>query len=226
MIVQEPPYDLVALFSDLEMQKLFEALIERGQAQGRDCTRPFRWRSLRDPRRDTVWRQPEASLLPFLRTDCRFLILWDHHGSGREELEPSRAEERVAERLESAGVIRDRILAVAFDPELECLFRRIWPRIKELIAAERGGAVPENAEVLAEAHRSHPDLRIAQPFEDVLSSNPKELFEALVRLMRLRRTAPLYEKIGAQVSLQGVKREEAALRIAKAISAWLPPESL
>lgn len=45
MIVREPPYDLVALFSDSEMQKLFEALIERGQA-ARDCTRPFRWRSI------------------------------------------------------------------------------------------------------------------------------------------------------------------------------------
>lgn len=226
MIVQEPPYDLVALFSDLEMQKLFEALLERGQTQGRDCTRPFRWRSLRDPRRDTVWSQPEASLLPFLRTDCRFLILWDHHGSGHERLDPSEAEERVAQRLESVGVTRNRILAVAFDPELECLFRRIWPRVKEVITAERGGAVPEDVEVLAEAYRSHPELRSTERFEDVLSSNPKELFEALVRLIRLRRTAPLYEKIGAQVSLQAMKREETALRIAKAVSIWLPPESV
>jgi hypothetical protein len=28
MIASEPPYDLVALFSDLEMQKLFEVLLD------------------------------------------------------------------------------------------------------------------------------------------------------------------------------------------------------
>lgn len=225
MIVQEPPYDLVALFSDLEMQKLFEALIERGQTQGRDCTRPFRWRSLRDPRRDTVWRQPEGPLAPFLRMSCRFLILWDRQGAGREDVGPSELEEQAVNRLENAGIPRDRILAVALDPELECLFRRVWPRVKELIAAERGAVAPGDLEILAEAQRSHFQLRAFEQFDDVLSSHPKEIFEALVRLVRLRRAAPLYQKIGAQVSLQALKREETALRIAQAISAWLPPEA-
>jgi hypothetical protein len=84
MIVRDPPYDLVALFSDLDMQKLFEELVERGQEPGRRCARRFRWRSLRDPRRDTVWSQPERVLLPFIGTGCSFLIAWDHSGSGRE----------------------------------------------------------------------------------------------------------------------------------------------
>ena len=78
MIVRDPPYDLVALFSDLDMQKLFEELVERGQEPGRRCARRFRWRSLRDPRRDTVWSQPERVLLPFIGTGCSFLIAWDH----------------------------------------------------------------------------------------------------------------------------------------------------
>lgn len=225
MIVQEPPYDLVALFSDLEMQKLFEALIERGQVQGRDCTRPFRWRSLRDPRRDTVWRQPEGPLSPFLRMHCRFLILWDRQGSGREDVGPSELEEQAVNRLENAGIPRDRILAVALDPELECLFRKVWPRVKELIVAERGGVIPGDPEILVEAQRSHSQLRSYERFEDVLSYHPKEIFEALVRLVRLRRAAPLYQKIGAQVSLQALKREETALRIAQAISTWLPSET-
>lgn len=224
MIVQEPPYDLVALFSDLEMQKLFEPLIERGQSQGRDCTRPFRWRSLRDPRRDTVWSQPERPLAPFLRMDCRFLILWDHQGSGGEGAPPTELEERVSDRLESAGVPRDRVLAVALDPELEGLFRNVWPRVKDLIGAERGLGSPDDARILQEARKIHPRLGVPDDLETALVLNPKELFEGLVRLVNLRRAAPLYEKIGSQISLRALKREPAALRIAAAISGWLPPE--
>jgi len=77
MIVQEPPYDLVALFADLDMQKLSEALIERGQEPRRRCVREIRWRSQRDPRRDTVWREPDRALAPFLGMDALFLPAWD-----------------------------------------------------------------------------------------------------------------------------------------------------
>jgi hypothetical protein len=206
------------------MQKLFESLIERGQDQGRGCTRPFRWRSLRDPMRDTVWSQPERPLAPFLRMDCRFLILWDHHGSGGERVQPSDVEERVSEQLERAGVPRERVLAVALNPELEGLFRSVWPRVKELIGAERSLESPDDAKILREAQKIHPRLGLPDDLETALARNPKELFEGLVRLVNLRRAATLYAKIGSQISLRALKREPAALRIASAISGWLPPE--
>ncbi len=222
MIVQEPPYDLVALFSDLEMQKLFERLIERGQT-GRDCTRSFRWRSLRDPRRDTVWREPERPLAPFLRTDCRFLVVWDHQGSGYEKRPHEEVEGRALKRLADAGVSEARILTVALDPELEVSFGQAWPKIKRVVAEPRGIPAPDDAAIVAEAMRSAPRLRIPNDLEAALARHPKELFEALVRLVRLRRSPDLYVRIGEQVSLQALKREAALLRISKTISAWFPP---
>lgn len=223
MIVVEPPYDLVALFSDLEMQKLFEVLLERGQIARRSCARSFRWRSLRDPRRDTVWTQPERPLAPFLRLDCRFLIVWDHQGSGTEDESPRQVEGRVVARLESAGIEAERVLAVALDPELECLFRSVWPKVKSTIAQERKVAPPEDSLILAEAQRSLPKLPWSDEFEEALDENPKEIFEALIRLVKLRRAAPLYAKVAEQVSLPLVKKESAAERIALRIASWFPP---
>ena len=222
MIVEEPPYDLIALFSDSEMKGLLEKLIERGQA-GRNCTRPFRWRSLRDPRRDTVWREPDRPLSLFLKMNCSFLIVWDHQGSGREDRDPADVEAEAVSNLVQAGVPRDRVLAVALDPEVEIAWRPVWSKVKQLVADERQIEPPSDARILAEAQRAKPRLRIPDDFETALGRFPKELFEALVRLLRLRRNPPLYGKLGRAVSLRAVKREAALARIADAISTWLPP---
>jgi hypothetical protein len=105
VIVEEPPYDLVVLSSDAEMKALLERLIERGQT-GRNCTRPFRWRCLRDPRRDTVWREPHRPLALFLEMDCSFLVVWDHQGSGRENRRPEDLESEAERCLTECGVRR------------------------------------------------------------------------------------------------------------------------
>jgi hypothetical protein len=156
--------------------------------------------------------------------------MWDRHGSGREDAGAYNLEEQVVARLEKLGVARDRVLAVALNPELECLFRKAWSRVKEIVVAERGCAVPGDAEILAEARRANPRLwpvgkgELEDELEEGLVAHPKELFEALVRLVRLRRTAPLYERIGAQVSLRALKKVDEALRVAKALSSWFPSE--
>jgi hypothetical protein len=224
VIVQEPPYDLVVLSSDAEMKSLLERLIERGQT-GRKCTRPFRWRCLRDPRRDTVWREPHRPLALFLDEDCSFLIVWDHQGSGRESRPPEDLETAAVKCLTARGVAAERVLAVAFDPELEISWRPAWARVKQIVAEERQAEPPEDARILAEARRAKPRLLIPDDFETALGQYPKELFEALVRLLRLRRSPSLYTKLGEGISLQALKREPALYRIANAIGTWLPPLS-
>lgn len=223
MIVQEPPYDLIVLSSDAEMKSLLERLIERGQT-GRSCTRPFRWRCLRDPRRDTVWREPHRPLALFLEMDCSFLVVWDHQGSGREPHRPEEVEAEAVRRLTEHGVSQERVLAVAFDPELEISWRPAWARVKQIVADERREEPPDDLAILAEAQRANPRLRIPDDFDMALGRCPKELFEALVRLLRLRRSPSLYTKLGDSVSLRALKREPALARIANAISNWLPPQ--
>jgi len=115
------------------------------------------------------------------------------------------------------------VLAVALDPELECLFRSVWPKVKSTIAQERRVVPPEDSLILAEAQRAVPKLSWSEEFAEALDENPKEIFEALVRLVKLRRAAPLYAKVAEQVSLPLVKKESAAERIALRISSWFPP---
>lgn len=220
MIVQAPPYDLVALFADLDMQKFFEMLIERGQQPARRCIRTIRWRSLRDPRRDTVWRKPDQVLAPFLRTEARFLIIWDHHGSGYENIAARTIEEQTVQRLAKAGLATDRILAVAVEPELEAFFCSVWPRVKKIISSERGVPPPGDDLVAQAARRSGLRERPPRGSEVALRDHPKEMFEGLLRCLRLRRAAPLYEKIGSEISLPGVKQDRTALRIAETMRHW------
>lgn len=224
MIVSEPPYDLVALFADLDMQQFFEGLIERGQVPRRGCAREFRWRSLRDPRRDTVWRQPERALAPFLKTGSRFLIVWDHQGSGIENKPAAEVERKVVERLTGLGVDRDRVMALALRPELECLLQPVWERVKEIVSGQRPQqAVPEDARILAEARRLTSEA-LPDDFKGALESYPKEVFEGLVKgIARLRRSAPLYGKIASEVSLPQLKGNPAAKEVAERISSWFPP---
>lgn len=222
MIVEEPPYDLIVLVADVEMEKLLRELIERGQT-GRDCTRSFRWRSLRDPRRDTVWREPDRPLTTFLKMDCRFLIAWDHQGSGFETRPRETVEDLAVKRLNEVGVQPDRVLAVAFDPELEISFRTAWSKIKRVVSEQRGISAPDDVAILAEARRLAPRLPIPGDFDAALARFPKELFESLVRLVRLRRSPDLYTRIGRRVSLRALKSEAALSRVATAISSWFPP---
>lgn len=226
MIVQEPPYDLVALFSDLDMEKLLEQLIERGQDR-RGCLRSLRWRSLRHPGRDQVWQAPQETLRPFVAPGTCFILAWDHAGSGGERETPERAESVAARRVvEGLGVTADRVLAVAFSPEVECLLKPIWTRVKEVVAQKRRVQTPDDSEILARlralprraVHRMEPD----ESFQDALARYPKEIFEALLLTLQLRRAPPLYAEIGRSVSLLMVKRESPAARIATFLRSWFP----
>jgi len=65
VIVEEPPYELLAVFADADAQAFVERLVERGQE--RQCLRPFRWRSRRDAMRDGLVARPVdvvSALLP------------------------------------------------------------------------------------------------------------------------------------------------------------------
>jgi len=222
MIVREPPYDMVGLFADLDMQNFFEALIERGQDHRRGCSRPIRWRSLRDPRRDTVWREPERVLGPFLDQQTRFLVVWDHQGSGAEKRDPEKVEARVEDRLKEQGVPAANVMALALVPELETLFRPVWDRIKKLVCRERGMLPPDDALILERAKRYDPGLSFPADPQQALDEQPKEMFGALVAIARLRRAAPLYRRIGERVSLRRLKNHAAAARLARHIASWFP----
>lgn len=197
MIVDTPPYDLVALLACADQLRLLEALVERGQQSG--CLRPFRWRLIRDPRRDQVCQVPEQLLEPFLGSgSCRFLIAWDHSGSGREGQAAEMVEREVRERLKRRGVPSEEVAALAFDPELEICFRPVWRRMVDVLAEVREKEAPDDAVILAALTRSG---HRAADLDDAFCRFPKELVEAVFEVLSLRRSPMLYATLGQKLSI-------------------------
>jgi hypothetical protein len=106
--------------------------------------------------------------------------------------------------------------------KLERLLVPIWQKVKVLMSEERAMDPPEDAAILIKAKEISKAVRSTSDFDDLLVRNPKEAFVALVQLVRLRRAAPLYEKIGAHTSLPTVKKDGTASRIASALGDWFP----
>ena len=219
MIVRDPPYDLVALFADLDAQRFFEQLIERGQQSG--CLRTFRWLSLRDPRRDTVWRSPQSALAPLHREGCRLFLSWDLAGSGAEDDGPYKTEEHARNELERSDIPPDDVLTACFEPELEKVLGVVWDRVKEVVASVRGQSPPDDARILAKA-RIGASSASTIGMQEALRRKPKEVFEGLVAAVQLRSKADLFETLGRSLSIPALKRDSSLFKVASQLSGWFP----
>ena len=114
----------------------------------------------------------------------------------------------------------ENVLAVGIQPELERLLVPVWPKVKVLLGAERAMEPPTDAAIFAKAREIARGVRGAEDFSQLLARHPKEAFEALVQLVRLKRAAPLYEQIGRHTSLPAVKKDETAARMAATLGGW------
>lgn len=194
----EPP-ELVILFADADAERFVTKLVERAVERG--CLRPLAWRAIRDPMHDArVANEPTAALAPFLRGEStRFIVICDHAGSGREDVESVEVEQDVVAALERSGVGRDRVFAIAFAPELEVVFEPVWERVLTELSKRR--AVPPSSE----------------PF---VRSAPKESFQRALAAHRLRSSAPLFAELGGVLSLTQLKSGGAIGRLAERLTAW------
>jgi hypothetical protein len=192
-------------------------LIERGQS--RNCLRPFRWRPIRDARRDTVAQAADAVLRPFLRYEgCRFTVLWDRKGSGVEGEHARATEENVINSLVRASFDRESVVAICLDPELEVALVPAWDRVVEVLAGRRGRSVPADADILA---KSKVDGQLS--LSESLRSHPKETLDATLGVLNLRHSPELFEDLGAQLSIVTLKECEALGRLASTLVRWFPP---
>ena len=221
MIVDDPPYELLALFADHDAQLLVERIIERGQ--DRCCLRPFRWRSIRDSRHDTLCHRPEAILRPLLSGATRVLILWDHQGSGLEGMTSVEAEAETTSRLAGCGVEADRILALAFDPEVEVSLMPVWDRVTAILSDRRLRPPPAPQVVRARFEKDWP-ARAGLAAERIPAEHPKEYFTSLIRVLNLRPSSVLFRDLGDRLSLPALKVAGSRLEaLAAGLQKWFPP---
>lgn len=241
MIVDAPPYELVMVFADADMQRFAERLVERGQE--RRCLRTFRWRILRDPHRDSMVAAPEGALEPlYCQGDMpRVILMWDHAGSGRELDSPVLVEDEVIGKLVSRGWSRERLAAIAVVPELEAVLEPVWEAVKGILAEKRGAPVPPDPEVLRQAswilRRRRSPTVLPEHFSDALRGHPKELLHGLVSLLNLRVSPEQFAYLGSRISIPDVKggcslpRHNAppcptsvAGRLSSVLQTWFPGE--
>lgn len=215
MLVESPPYDLVALFADKDAELLFERIIERGQERG--CIRDVRWRSLRDPRRDAaVARDPGRSLQPFIGRGSKLLVVWDHEGSGREREAPQQVVESAVQSLVRRGAPARDVLCVALVPELETVLMPAWDRLASVLVEGRG-PVPSDVAIAQRLGSSS-----VEALSEARRLRPKEAFQALVEAAGLRWSARLFERLGGALSIPGLKGAREMEQITTCLQAWFP----
>lgn len=187
------------LFADADAERFVCRLIERGQERG--CLRRLAWKAIREPMRDAkVVRAPTSALGPYIAEHtARFIVFWDHHGSGCEQEDPTAVEESVIDLLERAGIDRSRSLAIALVPELEAVLIPVWPRVLEELAKVRGQNAP----------KVHMD-----------ESDPKSSLSDALRRCQLRASPPVFADLAGVLSLRDLKNGAALGRLAQALVDW------
>lgn len=225
MIVREPPYDLIVLFADDDAKYFFERIIERGQTAR--CLRKLRWASVSDPMHDSLCRNPERELLPYVRlpnaASHRYLLLWDHQGSGCENIPIEETESVARQALVNCGVAADRILAVAMQPELEALLvGSTLEHCISILSIERQKTPPTPAQILDRVIRR---LRCRRPVPDPPNSlhsatmiYPKEVLEAIAAHLQIPYNSVLFHKyLGPKLPLGQLQQHTTFARL----TTWL-----
>lgn len=233
MIVRDSPYELVVVSADADVQKFIERLLERGQERG--CISPFRWRSERNALRDTLVSRPETAFKAFQPNPsggvvCRFILVWDYQGCGRESQSAEDVESEVTKRLVACGIDSSDLATICIQPEFEVVFspRRVWDKVRDELASKRNMLPPDDDAVIrcakAIQRKRARSVNIPDDLESAMQDCPKEILEGLLSYTNLRASPALFEELANGVSIPAVKQVPFANRIAQKLTEWFPPE--
>jgi hypothetical protein len=200
--------DLVVLAADRNIEYAVKGLLGRPKALG-IC--PVEWDVFVHPRRDSGCRREAHDFLRAQARGYRYaLVMFDHHGSGREQEPPDRLAASVEARLASNGW-KDRAAAIVLTPELEVW---VWTRS------------PHVDHCLGWADRQPPlrewlEMQGHWPTEAPKPPDPKAALEAALREVRRPRSSAVYLCLANTVELWG-HTEPAFVRFAHTLQRWFP----
>jgi hypothetical protein len=199
--VPDDIYDLVCLVADADSARFLDAVIRRGTE--RRCLAPIRWKVVNDPMKDSsVVRSADSKLRPFARAPLpRIVVLWDHHGSGREAENPADVESSVVALVARTGFPAKNILAIAAVPEFETILGPVWEKVTFHLAhpgSARGPAVPFD-----------PD-------------DPKRSLMQVARDANVRWGPRIFSALGERLSIPELKNSMIGRRFADRLEAWFP----
>lgn len=198
--------DLAVLAADNNMAAVLRSLLTRNQALG---IRPVGFDVFVHPRRDPGCVHEAHLFLAALSDMYAYsLVLFDHQGSGQEQLALAELAGQVTNRLEASGW-HNRSRTIVLAPELEVW---VW------------SPSPHVATCLGWESRT-PDLRSWLQSKGYWSASrakpadPKAAMEAVLREVRRPRSSAIYAQLANTISLRG-HNEPAFVALVQALHEW------
>jgi hypothetical protein len=211
-MISAPPLDLVVLLPGADEQEAIRVLLsERTQSLG---IRPIQYRLLKHPQRDPGCFRGAPEILRGYLQECRYaLVLFDHEGSGQEQLRSDQLADDLLRRLESAGW-RDRAAVLVIVPEFEVW---VWSDSPEVDVA------------LSWQDRNPPLRRWLQEkglwlANDPKPTDPKRAVEESLKAVYRPRSSSVYAAAAQRVSLHRCT-DRSFLRLKQTLQAWFGPSS-
>lgn len=204
--------DLLVYVADADAQAFMRAVLNRPQALG---IRSVSFDIERHPLRDGGMVQSGAELARMQKGKYRkALLMWDHHGSGRDHRQTStQVEQEIQNKLDSFTWSGNSAVTVLV-PELE---QWLW-FCENALAAHCGVTINQLTQWQDERA-----TKLGRPSATLKIEQPKELFEHVMR-ERLKRTiSPRdFEEIGKRAGVNGLLGCASFLAIVEALREWFP----
>jgi hypothetical protein len=205
--------DLLVYTADADAMAFMRSMLNRPQALG---IRPISFDIERHPQRDAGMVQSGAELARMKKGGYhRALLMWDHHGSGRDHKQtPEQVQADIQAKLD-AYTWKDNSAVAVLMPELE---EWLW-FCENAVATHCQITVNQLAQWVDERA-----AKLGKVSRVLKQEQPKELFEHVMR-DKLRQTiSPRdFEEIGLQAGVNGLCGCTSFLAIIKVLRAWFSP---
>lgn len=199
--------DLIILAADKDMENALAGLLTRRRSLGiREVSADIRVHPQHDP---ACAQRGVAFLSIFARQYRRALLIFDHEGSGREDIAPQELQNQLNGELAAAWGARARAIVLA--PELEAWVWSGSARIAEVVGWR--GRPLSLEDWLREQGLLQPGA--AKP------EQPKRAFRAALYAAQTPRSAALYRQLAEKVSFRRC-RDTAFRELLTILREWFP----
>jgi len=204
--------DLLVYVADADVMAFLRSILNKHEALG---TRSFSFDIERHPQRDAGMVQSGAELARMKKgLYSRALLMWDHHGSGRDHRQSPQDVSKEIQRKLDVFTWEGISAAIVLVPEFE---QWVW-YCEAAIAAHFKVAAEQLQRWVDERAQS-----VGKSPQYLKTAAPKELFEHLIR-ERLRKTiSPRdFEGIGRGAGVNKLKECDSFKLMSAALQLWFP----
>lgn len=200
--------DLIVLVADKNMDDGLRGLLTRPKALG---IREIETRIFVHPRRDPACvRESDAFLRPFASRYSRALVMFDRHGSGREELSAETLAAEVRGRVTLSGW-DDRVEVIVLDPELETWVFASSTQVERCLGWKASDVSLRQwleGQRLWDSGRPKP-------------ARPREALDRVLLEVQRPRSSSLYGDLGRRVSVRACT-DPAFVKLRETLTGWFP----